>query len=318
MTRRRTLLGTALAALAAGRAAAQDGVTRVQLGFAAGGSTDLMARLLAERVRAEGGPASIIVNRPGATGRFAVDALRAGPADGTNLMVAPSGTPVISPVIFPGTNQESGTDYLPVARLVIGEYAVAVPANHPARTLGDLVAWLRANPGSAHFGTASLGNVPHFVGLALGQAIGVEMTPVGYRGGAPMVTDLVGGQIPLAITPDAEFADMARAGRIRILATAGDGPSRLVPEAPTLLSAGIPIQATGWIGLFAPMGTPSATLARVAGAWTGALRHPETRDRILGLGLTPAGEGPEDFARIIAADAARWRPVVAASGYRPG
>lgn len=315
MTGRRTILGAALA-LPALRAAAQEGVTRIQVGFAAGGGTDVMTRLLAERVRAAGGPGAVVVNRGGASGRFAVDALRAGPADGTTLMIAPFGVPVMNPALFPGTGQESGADYLPVSRLATTEFALAVTAGHPARDVPELTAWLRANRDRAAFGTAVLGNLPHFLGLAFGAAIGVPTEAVGYRGGGPMVTDLVGGQIGMAFSVDADFADMARAGRLRILATAGDTPSLVAPEAPTFASLGLPLRATGWNGLFAPLGTPTPVIARIAADWGAAVRDPATAERLRGMGLRPTGEGPDAFARIIAADAARWRPVIEASGFR--
>lgn len=313
ITRRSTL---ALAALPAAAAAQEAAPGRVYIGFAAGGGTDVMARLILERMRAEGGPAYIVVNRPGASGRLAVDALRQGPADGSVLMVAPFAVPVMNPVLFPGTNQESGRDYLPVSLLATTEFAVAVPAAHPARDMRELIAWLRANPREANFGTATLGNMPHFLGLELGRAIGVEMTPVGYRGAAPMITDLVAGTIRLAISIDADFAAIHREGRVRLLATAGEQPSRLAPEAPTLTSLGLALQATGYNGLFAPLGTPDAVVERIAAAASRAVAHPETRDRLLASGLTPSGAGPAEFARVIAADAARWQPVIRASGFR--
>jgi tripartite-type tricarboxylate transporter receptor subunit TctC len=316
ITTRRTAL--ALAAMLPAAAAAQDAASpgRVYIGFAAGGGTDVMARLILERMRAEGGPSFVVINRPGASGRLAVDALRQGPADGSVLMVAPFAVPVMNPALFPGTNQESGRDYLPVSLLATTEFAVAVHAAHPARDMRELIAWLRANPREANFGTATLGNMPHFLGLELGRAIGVEMTPVGYRGSAPMMTDLVAGTIRMAISIDADFAGVLREGRVRLLATAGQQPSRLVPEAPTLASLGLGLVATGYNGLFAPVGTPPEAMARVAAAVSRALAHPETRDRLLAMGLVPSGAGPAEFARVIAADAARWQPVIRASGFR--
>ncbi|QYU66542.1 hypothetical protein J4558_16365 [Leptolyngbya sp. 15MV] len=314
---RRCLLGAIAASLPA-TLAAQDaaGPGRVYLGFAAGGGTDVMARLLLERMRAEAGLHYILVNRPGASGRLAVDALRQGPADGSVLMVAPFAVPVLNPVLFPGTNQDSGRDYLPVALLATTEFALAVPASHPARDLPGLIAWLRANPREANFGTAALGNMPHFLGLGFGKAIGVEMPPVGYRGAAPMIPDLINGTLKLAISTDNDFAELLREGRVRVLATAGEAPSRLTPQSPTLVSAGLPLTATGYNGLFAPVGTPGPVIARIAAAAAAAATHPETRDRLLALGLTPSGAGPEEFARVIARDVARWQPVIRESGFR--
>lgn len=306
------------AALCPAPLAAQDSGSpgRVYIGFAAGGGTDVMARLILERMRAQSGLHYIVVNRAGASGRLAVDALRQGPANGTTLMVAPFAIPVLNPVLFPGTNQESGRDYLPVSLLAATEFAFAVPASHPARTLAELVAWLRANPQEANFGTATLGNMPHFLGLGFGEAIGVPMTAVGYRGAAPMIPDLINGTLKLAISPDNDFAAVVREGRIRVLATAGDGPSRLVPEAPTLASAGFALTATGYNGLFAPIDTPPDVIARIATAAARAIAHPDTRDQLEAMGLTPSGAGPDAFAQIIARDVARWQPVIRASGFR--
>jgi len=317
MIGRRTALGLA-ATLVAGKASAQDAAApgRVFLGFAAGGGTDVMGRLVLDRMRQDSGLHYVMINRPGASGRLAVDALRQGPADGSVLMLAPFAIPVLNPVLFPGTNQESGRDYLPVSLLAATEFAFAVPATHPAGTLAELIAWLRANPREANFGTAALGNMPHFLGLEFGRGIGVDMTPVGYRGAAPMIPDLINGTLRLAISTDNDFAAVLREGRVRILATAGERPSRLSPEAPTLASAGIGLVATGHIGLFAPFGTPPAAVGRIAQAAARAVAAPDVRERLEAMGLAPIGAGPADFAAVIGRDVARWQPVITASGFR--
>jgi tripartite-type tricarboxylate transporter receptor subunit TctC len=279
-----------------------------------GSTSDVVARLIAQRL-GDGGPPAVVENRAGASGRIAVEALKASAPDGRTLLLAPIAVPVIIPLVFRNAGYDPAKDLAPVAQVARFEYALAV-AVHPARDLPEFVAWVRANPKQANFGTPGAGSVPHFLGMMFGRAVGMELTHVAYRGATSLDAELIGGQIPAAFSALSDFVPLHRAGKLRILAIASARRSPLVPEVPTFGERGYPaVEAIGWHGVYAPAGTPRAAIDPLSGAIVDTLRAPALREKLLSVGIEPTGTTPEGLAAIMAADTARWRAIVKATGF---
>ena len=281
----------------------------------AGSTSDVAARLIAERLRDGGRQPVVVDNRPGASGRIAVDALRSAAPDGNTLLLAPVAVPVIIPLVF-HVDYDPGRDLAPVSQVSRFAYALAVAPGHPAKTLSGFVAWARANPAQANFGTPGAGSVPHYLGAMLAKSAGTGLVHVAYPGIGTLDAELMNGQLAAAISALSDFGALHRAGKLRVLATSGAKRSPLLPEVPTFREAGYTaVEATGWHGVFAPGGAPQAAIDRWSGAIVAALQVPEVREKFAAIGLEPTGTTPQALAAIVAADTVRWRVIVKATGF---
>ncbi|SFK45171.1 Bug family tripartite tricarboxylate transporter substrate binding protein [Falsiroseomonas stagni] len=300
------------------RAQAVSRPARVLVGFAAGGPTDLVARIYAERLRGAYAPSALVDNRPGASGRLAVDATRAADPDGTTLLVTPASVMTLQPHIFPReVRYDALTDFVPVCTLCDFAFAVAVPASHPARTLADLTTWLRAQPAEVPYGSPGAGSGPHFVGDMIGRAVGARLTHVPYRGAAPAVQDALAARIPLVVAVVSDLLPHHGQG-VRILAISSRERLPRLPDVPTLAEAGYPaLTISEWMGLFAPARTPAPVIAALHQAIQAAVRTEEVRQVLDRLEFQPTVQGPEEFAARIRHDRDLWGPVVRASGFQP-
>jgi tripartite-type tricarboxylate transporter receptor subunit TctC len=220
-------------------------------------------------------------------------------------------------MVFRNLSYDLVTDFVPVAQVYRFRYVLAVGPNHPAKTLQEFIAWAKAHPKDASCGSPGAGSVPHFLGVMINQTTGTELLHVPYRGFAPMQADLMSGGIACGIEGLANMIELHRAGRVRILAVSGVDRSPLAPSVPTFSEQGMTkIDAVGWAGVFAPAGTPKAVVDRLSVAIDDAVRTPSIRDKYLGLGLEPTGSTSEELAAIMAADTARWAPIIKASGFK--
>jgi tripartite-type tricarboxylate transporter receptor subunit TctC len=206
--------------------AQQDRAVRILVGFPPGGSVDVVARLLADKMRVSLGQNVIIDNKPGAAGRLALAELKRSAPDGNTLIFSPSGAMVIHPWLYSNLGYDPAKDFTPIALGSTFDFAVTAGPGAPAGDLKTVLAWMKANPGKANYATSGAGTVPHFAGQLLGQAAGVPMTHVAYRGGAPAAQDLIGGQVPLMVDTASETIEHHRAGKVRILAVTGEQRSR--------------------------------------------------------------------------------------------
>ena len=294
-------------------------LSRIIVGFAPGGGADLIARILAEKMR-EGLPAGtqiVVDNKAGAGGKIAVEALRASALDGGAMLLAPLVTPVLSQLVFRNPGYDPGRDMTPVGMVGHFQFGLAVAQSHPAKTMAEFIAWLKANPAKANFGSPSPGSLPHFFGIMLGRAIGVEMVHVAYKGGAPMLNDLMGGQIACGLDTHLELLELHKSGRIRILASFGEKRSALLPDIPTMTELGFKdATGSGWYSLWAPAKTPPATIAALNRALNLALANPDAREKLLRTGTEPATSTPEALEKFRLAEIEKWRPVIAASGFQ--
>ncbi|NBS45442.1 MAG: ABC transporter substrate-binding protein [Betaproteobacteria bacterium] len=313
---------TAFAAAAAACAAApavlaQDRVTRILVGFPPGGSADLVARLLAERLRGPLNQNVIVDNKPGAGGRVALQELRRAAPDGQTLCLTPSGALVIQPWLFANLGFDPLKDFSAISRVTVFDFAVTVGPGAPQGDLKAVLAWMKANPGKANYATSGAGTVPHFAGVLLSQAAAVPMTHVAYRGGAPAAQDLIGGQVPMMIDTASETIEHHKAGKVRIVAVTGEQRSRALPEVPTLRELGINTTADAFFGLYGPAGLPADVASRIDTAVASVLREAAVQERITNLGLVASHAGPADLAATQLAHYRRWEAPIKASGFKP-
>lgn len=303
--------------LVSGLAQASDPVPlKVLVGFGAGGSADLAARLLAERLKDELGRPVVVENRVGAGGRIAAEALKNALANGTTVMLAPIVVPVLAPLVYKKLNYEVQKDLAPVAHIADFQFGVSVKADSPIRNIADLVAAVKKTPSLGAFGSPAPGSLPHFFGVMIGQKTGLDMTHVPYNGGAQLMTALMGNQVTLGIDTLVDQGEMHRAGKSRILATSGASRNSLFPDVPTLQESGFKdLVGVGWFALFAPGGTDSNQINILNAAVNRALKNPALKDRFTKMGLEIGGGSPQDLQALINAETARWTPVIKASGF---
>lgn len=282
--------------------------------FPAGGATDAMARIIAERLSTILRRPVVVENQAGAGGRIAARAVKAAAPDGSRLLLANTAVMVLNPLAFTDAGY-APADFAPVAG--ISEFAIGL-ATGPmtgARDLSALTAWVRANPARAIYGVPAVGSLPHLAGIAFGRAAGVALTMAPYRGGAPIATDLIGGQVAMGLSAAADFAAVHQAGQLRIVAVTGLARAPGLPDVPTFIEAGIAsLDANAWNGLFAPAGTPEAVISPIAAAVKDILSDPEVRRRLEAIALVPTVADAATITNWIGRDRATYAPLLAAAG----
>lgn len=318
-TRRRILLAAAGAA-AAPWAVAQTTAKnlRIIVPFPAGGGTDVLARIIAEKLRGNYAPAVIVENRVGASGRTGVEAVKSAEPDGTTLLFTPDFLLTVYPHSFRKLSYDPLKDFTPIALVARSALGVAAGPALPSEisSVRDYVAWAKANPKHAFFADTSPGGTPHFVGVMLAQASGVPLQAVHYKGGAPALQDLMGGQVPVSINPLSELLPQLKSGKIRVLAVTSPERSKFLPDVPTMSESGFPsIAFSAWLGFFAPARTPADVVKRLANGVADATAHGDAQQSILKFAMEPAAMTPVGFAAQLKADLERWGPIVRASGF---
>lgn len=309
---------SAVAGLAfAACASAQDGAVRILVGYPPGGESDVIARLVVDRMRTSLGAPVIVENKPGGSGTVAAEALKNAAPDGRTLMISPIAVTVFAPLTHAKLRYDPIKDFAPVSLAAYFQMALAVGPGSPAKTLHEYIAWARANPAKATYGVPLAGGPTHFFGVLLARITSIDLAVVPYKGSAPFVNDLLGGQVPAGITVLSQLLRHHEAGKLRILATSGSQRSPLAPDVPTFKEVGFAaIEGTGWQAFHTSAGTPRPTIDRLSTAIASAIKSPEIGARLLALGLEPVGSTPGELGRRVAQDTARWAPIVKASGFR--
>jgi tripartite-type tricarboxylate transporter receptor subunit TctC len=298
-------------------AGAQSGpLTRVIFPFAAGGSGDLLCRLLAEHLRPALDRQMIVENRTGGDGLIAIKSVMNAAPDGATILVTTGPTMYLLPMVEAKPSFDQAKDFVPVSLLARFEFAVVTGPGTNAKTFGELVDWLKANTPRASYGVPSNGTIPHFAGTRIEKALGLPMTRVPYRGGAAVVKDLVGGHLPFAVITVADAVPSHQAGSVRILAVSSEKRSPFLPDVPTLKESGIDLVADAWYGMWLPAGSAPDFAKQLSAAVVAALAKPEVKEKLLAIGLIPVGTTPEGLAQELAANTAFWKPIVEATGYR--
>ncbi len=320
MKRRPFLFGTAAGLAAAPallHAQADKPPIRILVGFPPGGSADVIARLLAERMREGlGGQQLAVDNKPGAAGRIAIDLLKNSAPDGQTLMVMPSGPVVLFPHVFKKLSYDAQKDLAPVSQLASFQFAIVSGPKSDVKNIAEMMAKVKTDPAGATYGTSGNGTVPHFLGVMLGEAAGVSLQHVPYQGGAPAMTALLGGHIGYNVDVLSESLEQHRAGKVRILAVTGAQRSPLVPDVPTLREQGVALDASAWFAMYGPAGLPRETAGRLQQAAAAAIRDATVQQRFAALGLEPIGSTPEQLAAVQRADFLKWAAPVKATGYQ--
>ncbi len=334
MPHRRLLLGATLALPALARAETLPALARAEtlptlaraeealrqvtvvVAFPAGGATDGAARLVAAALKGSYAANAIVDNRTGAGGRLGTEHVKQAPADGSVLLYTPAFPLMIFPHIYRRLGYDALRDFTPVVQTTRGVHALSVGPAVPdgVRTIADFIAWCRANPEKAQFGAPS-GSSQHFAGAMFARAAGIELTLVPYRGGAPVVTDLVGGHLAAGVNPLPEVLPQQGRG-LRILATTGAQRSRFTPDVPTLAEAGYPtVVFQDWSGVLAPAGTPAPLLQRVHALVSDLLRSAAGAAAFARLGAEPEPTTMAAFDAGYRRDFARYADVVRATGF---
>jgi tripartite-type tricarboxylate transporter receptor subunit TctC len=290
---------------------------RIIFPFAAGGSGDALARLVADKMRGALDRPVIVENRTGASGRIGVAAVKSATPDGSTLLLTPIAPLAIYQHFYPDLGYDPIADFTPVAQLANFDFGVAAAPQLGVKTLKELLAWAKANPGQANYAIPAAGSLPHFLGVMLARAAGIDLRDVPYKGSAAGLTDLMAGHIPIEITTTSDLVQAAKAGSIVMLATSDKARSPFTPDVPTLRESGYDLVATGWYGVFAPAKTPPDTVARLNKVMVEAIQMPGIKQRLLAFGLQPTGTTAEEFAAIQKADSEKWAPAVKASGFKP-
>jgi tripartite-type tricarboxylate transporter receptor subunit TctC len=322
---RRSLLRAAAAAplLAAGAARpaaaawAPDRPVRLVVPFPPGGPTDIVARLLAQKLAGPLGQPVVVENRGGAGGNLGAEHVAKAPPDGHALLLATVGVMAINPALYARLPYDAATDLAPVALVAAAPVALVAHPSLPARTVAELVELAKARPRQVVFGSAGNGTPGHLAGEIFNGLTGAGLTHAGYRGSGPAIQDLVGGQIPLAFDPVQSVLPHIEAGRV--LALAISNPSRIpaLPGVPTMAEAGVPgHETTAWWAVAAPARTPEPVLAALAGAVRRVAEAEEWRSQLSRLGIDPVVRTGPDLVAFIRAEAAKWGEAVRASGAR--
>ena len=298
---------------------AQDKIDKpvwIIVGFPPGGPADIMARAVSDKMRESLGQPVIVENRPGAIGRIAADLVKSAAPDGSTIMVMPIGPMAVVPHTYKSLSYDPIKDFAPIGIGSTFQFAIAAGPQSGAKTWAEYVAWAKANPTKSSYATSGAGSLPHFFGLLLARESGIELLHVPYKGSAAYMNELIGGNVPTAVDAIADLTEQHRAGKIKILASSGAQRSTAVPDVPTFNELGIKsVEAEGWFGFFAPAKTPKAIVDQLNRSINQALTSPDVAERLSKLGLDPKTSTPEEFGRILAADYAKWGPVVKASGF---
>lgn len=322
MLHRRTLLAASMA-LAAPHALAntssEDGPLRLVVPYAPGGASDLAARLVAEQLGPRLGQTVVVENKPGASGRLAARHLKHAPAHVAHnaLLLANPAIMVVAPLVFKDNGYEPERDFQPVAQVSEYEFGLAVSNSVPARVLAQLLEWLRTHPDQANVGVPAAGSLPHFFALMVGAKAQAKVQVVGYGGSAPLLNDLIGGQVPVAFDTLDTVLQQHQAGKLRLLATSGAQRSVFAKDVPTCQEAGLDLVAAGWNAFFAPAAMPADKAARLGAAIASVMKDTATQRRFMEARLLPSVGDATAMTAMLQRYRAQWVPVVQASGYRP-
>lgn len=318
---RRSLLAVAAAAatiLAAGPAAAQaypnKPITMI-VPFSAGGTTDILARIVGQALSTELGQSVVIDNRAGAGGNIGGQLAARAPADGYTLFMGTVGTHAINEALYKKMPFNPIKDFAPLSRVAnVPNLLVAHPAQ-PFKTVSELIAYAKANPGKVNFGSSGSGSSIHLSGELFKSMAKVDMVHIPYKGSAPAVNDLLGNQIAIMFDNMPSAIQHVRAGKLRPIAVTTAKRSPELPDVPTIAESGVPgYEATSWFGLFAVAGTPAPIVTQLNKALVKVLNQPDVKAKIVAQGGEVVAETPEQFAAFIKAETAKWGKVVKESG----
>lgn len=293
-----------------------EGPLKLVVGYAPGGASDRAARIVGQALQDKYGVTVIVENKAGAGGRLAAQQLKSAPATENALMLGNPAVMVVAPLVFKDTAYDPEADFTPVSLVTTYDFAVVAGTRVPVREMTHLVAWLKANPEKAFFGVPATGSLPHFFALMLGDRASLKSDVVGYKGSAPLATDLLGGQVPVGIDTLDTVLPLHQGGKVKILAVSGNTRSPFAKDIPTLKEAGIDLAADGWNAFFAPRAMPAAKVKGLAAAIQSVMADPAVKQRFLSANMQPVSTSQDETVRVLKAYKAQWQPVVKRSGFQ--
>jgi tripartite-type tricarboxylate transporter receptor subunit TctC len=321
---RRTLLAAAAAlpwipsAARAQAAGWPNRPVRIIVAFPPGQATDQAARALAQRLSETMGQQFVVENRPGAASIIGSEAAARAPNDGYTLFMGSSGSLAVNPGMYAKLPYDPIRDFVPIGLALKVPFFLVVNPSVPARSVAELVAYLKANPGKVNFGTAGNGASNHLSAEYFRSVAGVDMVHVPYKGSPPAVTDLLGGQISVMFETGPLTVPHVKTGKLRALAVASAQRSSALPELVTIAESGYPgFEAVGWAGLLAPAGTPREIVTRVNAEMVRSLAMPELKERFVAMGAELVSSTPEEFDAYIRSETAKWGKVIKDVGIQP-
>ena len=291
---------------------------KIITGFPPGGTSDTLCRRVAAKLSPGYARSAVVENRTGAGGQIAIQGVRALPPDGATLLQTPMSMLGIYPHTYRKLPYDPVADLSPVSLGCTFDFGFAVGPLVPAtvRNAADFLAWCKANPDKANYGSPAAGSVPHFIGVLLGRSAGVDLKHIPYRGTQPAILDMVGGQLQAVCGPIGEFTQQVAAGKCRLLAATGASRSRFAPETPTLVEQGLRDMAfSEWFGFYMPGKAPADVVQRANAALRAALADKETVDGLAVMGLEAKSSTPAELATMLDADTRRWGPIVKSIGF---
>jgi tripartite-type tricarboxylate transporter receptor subunit TctC len=291
---------------------------RLVVGYAPGGPNDILARLLAQKLAERLGQNVIVDNRPGADSIIATEMVARSAPDGHTLLMT-TGSHTMHPSVYNKLPYDIVRDFAPIMIVAATGYIVVVHPSVPVASMKELIALAKAKPGQLTYASAGAGG-PNHLGVELFKSMaGIDMVHVPYKGGAPAITDLVGGQVQLMFSAMAPALPQVKAGKLRALAVSSARRSAAVPELPTVAEAALPgFEVTGWYGLMAPAATPRRTVDRLHSELVAILKLPDVAERLLAIGVEPVGDTPEQMLAYMKTEIAKWSKVTKASGISLG
>jgi tripartite-type tricarboxylate transporter receptor subunit TctC len=315
-SRRGVLAGIAASLVVSARpGAAQDQTLKIVFSFSAGGAADGIARLVADRLRSSLGRPVIVENIVGAGGRIGARAVKQAQPNGAELLFASNSQMTLQPNIYRDLGYDAFDDFVPISQTMRSEVAFAVGGQSPVHSIKELIAWLKANPSQALYGSPGIGTGPHFAGLEFARLSGLDLRHAPYKGTPAALPDVLAGRIPLYLALTAELIEQHKSGAIRLLATADAGRSPFLPDVPALRESGIEIEAPGWFAFYAPAGTPQDIAARLEKEIMATTNAPEMRTKIETMGYLPTGSTSDALKKVQRTDFEQWGAIVKASGF---
>lgn len=322
LSRRQVIQSAGASALLAslGRQAFAQSLESVKLvtGFSAGGTSDTICRRVADKLRTGYARSAVVENKTGAGGQIAIQAMKGAPADGSVVLQTPMSMLGIYPHIYKKLPYDPLADVVPVSLGCIFDFGFAVGPSVPAsvKTVPEFLAWCKANPNEANFGSPAAGSVPHFIGTLLGRGAGIDLKHVPYRGTQPAILDMIGGQLPAVSGPVGEFTQHVAAGKCRLIGTSGTKRSKFAPTVATFTEQGLKDMAFNeWFGFYLPAGASAATVQRLNAALRSALAASDVIEGLAAMGLEAASSSPAELAALLKRDHDRWGPLVKAIGF---
>ena len=291
---------------------------RIITGFAAGGTSDNICRRVATKLSPDYAKAAVVENRTGAGGQIAIQYVKGQPADGTTVLQTPTSMLTIYPHIYKKLPYDVATDITPVSLGCIFDFGFAVGPSVPAsvKNVQDFLAWAKANPAGANFGSPAAGSTPHFIGALLGKNAGVDLKHAAYRGTQPAMLDLLGGNVSAVSGPVGDITQHLASGKVRILGVSGEKRSRFAPDVPTFGEQGIPDMAhSEWFAFFLPARAAPELVARLNASMRAALASKDVIDGLGTFGLEAMASSPEELMALLKKDTAKWGPIVKKVGF---